>query len=99
MEAMASSSNTSEDEAGWRPETEALLQGPKASPPTTESPYGQMLRYQVACEAGEPGHMEDITPAFARPDTMVNNASNLDVGFESNHRSSDGQKTLGKRSC
>src|SRR6266508_3546986 len=99
MEAMASSSNTSEDEAGRRPETEALLQGPKASPPTTESPDGQMLRYQVACEAGEPGHMEDITPAFARPDAIVNNASNLDVGFESNHRSSDGQKTLGKRSC
>jgi hypothetical protein len=38
--------------------------------------------------------MEGITPAFARPDAIVNNVSNWDAGFESNYRSSDGQKTL-----
>jgi hypothetical protein len=32
--------------------------------------------------------MEGITPAFARPDAIVNNASNRDVGFAFNHRSS-----------
>ena len=37
--------------------------------------------------------MDDITPAFARPDAIVNNVSTRDVSFESNHRSSDGENS------
>src|SRR5262245_43123650 len=43
--------------------------------------------------------VEGITPAFARLEAIVNTVFNRDVGSESNHRSSDGQKTLGERSC
>jgi hypothetical protein len=58
MEAMASSSNTCEDEAGWRLETEALLQGPKASPPVTESPDGQMLRTAASSPVRDPPNVD-----------------------------------------
>lgn len=38
--------------------------------------------------------MEDITPAFAPPDEIVNNVSNQDAGFGYKNRSSHGKKNL-----